>query len=44
MREAGAGDALDQATVIADLELAVARGVAALEDLGSGRVESLGRG
>jgi uncharacterized membrane protein YoaK (UPF0700 family) len=33
MREAGAGDALDQATVIADLELAIARGVAVFEEL-----------
>lgn len=33
MRDAGAGDALDQSTVVADLELAVARGLSTLESL-----------
>ncbi|HYE60383.1 MAG TPA: DUF1275 family protein [Phycisphaerales bacterium] len=38
MRDAGAGDALDQSTVVPDVELAVARGLSELEELVRPRV------
>jgi uncharacterized membrane protein YoaK (UPF0700 family)/anti-anti-sigma regulatory factor len=38
MRDAGAGDALDQTTVVPDLELALARGLSTLESLARPRI------